>query len=209
MTSAQIHKWLMTSPRPARVRVTDMEGAVSDVLCGQTTWVKLAETIEAMQPDQLQALNEQGAILRAIRPNDHSEDWSSEEEPPRNSKPRMVPPAIDIPIADMDPETKRLLLVARLIADAYRHSTDVAFERLAELVEAGNRRAEAVDQAREAMYRTHVRQLEQQVKALGEQPAEAPNDLLGSMIAAAVQGIGLGGNGGAGAGGAPNGSAAS
>lgn len=198
MNAEQIRHWLMINPRPDVVRCTGVEGQIDDVICGQSTWVRVSETIETMRPEFLQALSKEKNVLRAIRPGEIGDEYDTDEPAAPDPKQRRTPTnhAVTVPLAEMDPETKRLFVVAGLIADAYRHSTDVAFERLAELVEASNRRAEAVDTARESIYRSHVRQLEQQVRSLGQEPPEGPNDLASTMIGSLISGAFAGAHGG-------------
>lgn len=202
MKAEQIRAWLMTMPRPHTVRVTDEHGGIQDVVCGQSTWVKVSETIDAMRPDLLQAMTADKTVLRACRPNDMSEDWTPDEDEPR----RPAPAPVDIPIEKLDPESARFVLFARLLSDAYKHSTDVAFARLADLVEAQSKRAESVDRTREAMYRAHVKQLEEQIKQAGDVPVEPPNDVMQAVIGGLLQGVMNGGGGAAAA--AANGKAA-
>jgi hypothetical protein len=186
MNADQIKHWLMQTPRPAFVRVTDDQGGVNEVVCGQSTWVKCAETIASMRPDLLQALTAEKQVVRALRPADYAEDWAPEDEP---APARRAPPAPTIPLANLDPESARFALFAQLLAEAYRHSSDVAFGRLSDMVEAMNRRAENVERTREAMYRAHVKQLEEALRQAGAEPPEAPNgELLQNMLGGLLQG---------------------
>lgn len=174
MTPDQIRQWCMQAPRPAKVRVTDADDIVNEVICGVTPWTKVGETIAALRPELLQALDDKGNLLRAVRPGELSEDWNLvEENKPRKSQ--QGPAGVEgVRIEDLDPESKRMALVATLIANAYRHSTDVAFERLAELFDNLNRRQDNVERTREQMYRAHVKQLEEQLHGAGIEPADAP-----------------------------------
>jgi hypothetical protein len=209
MNADQLRQWLMKAPRPAKVRVTDSDGQMNDVVCGQTPWTTVADTIETLHPELLQALDAQGGIVRACRPMDVSEDWSSQDDLSFRKPPPRAPAPPQIPIADLDPESKRLVLMAGLLAEAYRHSTDVAFERLSEMLDARTRREESVDRTREAMYRAHVRMLEDQIKEMGKEPVDPPSEggLLGEMLQSALQGAVMGGGLGGGSGAPANGKA--
>jgi hypothetical protein len=179
----------MQQPRPHVVRVTTVDGAVHEVLCSASPWTKVGETIAALRPEMLEALDAQNRMLRATRPNDPSSDWGNPE--PRPERPPAPAPSTPyIPITALDPETQRFALVAQLLADAYKHSTDVAFNRLVELVDAQNQRSESVERARETLYRTHVRQLEEALKAAGQTPPDGDGDLLTGMVANFVGGMG-------------------
>jgi hypothetical protein len=184
----QLRKWLMQQPRPHAVRVTSLDGGVHDVVCG-TPWTNCADTVASLQPEHLQALNAEKQTIRALRVADLSEDWSPDDHAPARRPPPPAMPEFAIPAAAMDPESARFVLFARLISEAYKHSTQVAFDKLADIVEAMSRRAEAGDRAREAVNRAHVKMLEEQIKQLGEEPAEQPNDLLGTIVSSALGGI--------------------
>jgi hypothetical protein len=184
----QLRKWLMQQPRPHSVRVTSLDGGVHDVVCG-TPWTNCADTVASLNPEHLQALNPEKQTIRALRVTDLSQDWSPDDQPAVRRPPPPPSPDYGIPAAAMDPESARFVLFSRLISEAYKHSTQVAFEKLSDIVEAMNRRAEAGDRAREAVNRAHVKMLEEQIKALGEEPAEQPNDLLSTIVSSALGGI--------------------
>ncbi len=177
MTQEELKAWCMAHPRPAMIRVTSADGAVHEVLCTGTTWPKITETIAALMPELLEAMSGEKQLIRALRPAQRSEDWGDDSAP----QPSKVPPLAHIPITASDPETQRFALVAQLVADAYRHSNDVAFSRLAQIVDSLVARSTDVERAREQMYRAHVRQLEDQLKALGQNPTDS-TDLLGAMM---------------------------
>jgi hypothetical protein len=187
-STEQLRKWLMQQPRPHSVRVTSLDGGVHDVVCG-TPWTNTADTVASLQPEHLQALNAEKQTIRALRVADLSEDWSPDDEKPVRRPPPPAMPEFAIPAAAMDPESARFVLFARLLSEAYKHSTQVAFEKLSDIVEAMARRAEAGDRAREAVNRAHVKMLEEQIKALGEEPAEQPNDLMGAIVSSALGGM--------------------
>lgn len=175
ITLDELKSWLMQQPRPAFARITTADGAVHDVQCTGTTWPKITETVAALQPELLQAMTADGKLLRALRPADRSEDWGERPAAERN------PPLANIPITAADPETQRFALVAQLIAEAYRHSNENAFSRLAQIVDSLVSRSGDVERAREQMYRAHVKQLEEQIKSLGAEPQEG-GDLLQTML---------------------------
>jgi hypothetical protein len=187
MNVTKLKAWLMQQPRPAFVRVTSMDGQVNEVSCTTSTWPKTSETIAALQPELLQAFNVEKQMLRAVRPNDDaSDDWQEDDSDPEGPR---VPPLRDVPITASDPETQRFALVAQLIAQAYQHSNSVAFDRLAQIAEGLMARSEAVERMRDQVYRTHIKQLEEQIKALGQEPEQ---DAMGQMLGNFLGGMGLG-----------------
>jgi hypothetical protein len=194
MNSDQIRNWLLKHPRPHTVKVIDEHGGEHVVQCGQASWARCADSIIALRPDLLQAMTPDGQIIRACRPNDVAEDWVAEDDPEGAPAPRRAPPPpLQIPLTGLDPESARFSLFAQLLAEAYKHSTDVAFARLADIVEGQNRRAENVERTREAMYRTHVKQLEAALKEAGQDVPEAPNgELLQQMLGGLLQGVMMG-----------------
>jgi hypothetical protein len=205
MKAEQIKTWLLKQPRPAVVRVTDEHGAIHDVVCGQSTWVKVAETVEAMRPELINALNSSKEVLRALRPADMSEDWTDDDddEQPAAAMRPSAPVVPEIPFDRLDGESARFVLFARLISEAYRHSNEVAFTRLAGIVENLTRNQGNVDRAREQMYRAHVRQLEEALKAANVEVPEQPGgDMMQAMLGGFLQSMMAGG------GGVPNGKGA-
>ena len=174
MNSSDLRLWTMQMPRPSCVRVTTTDGAQHELACGPTAkvgWKKLADTLAALDWQLIEALDDKGNLIRATRPErDEDEDESA-------AQPMVAAPQ------GSDPETQRFVLVAQLIAHAYKHSTDTAFERLSDMIEAASKRAEEGDRARENFYRAQVRSLESQLRAAGREPVETPGgDLLGPML---------------------------
>jgi hypothetical protein len=180
MTSDDLREWAMAQPRPALIKVEVRDGAVHEVVC-QGPWTKVGDTLFALQGELLHAMTSDRQILRTIRPNDHSADWSEGRPPAPQGGPEVIP----VPTAD--PETQRLVVVANLIANAYRHATDVAFSQLVQLVEASSARSEAVERARDQLHRAQIRQLEEQLRAHGAEPTES-GDLMQQMVASWMAG---------------------
>ncbi len=174
----------MQQPRPHLVRVTSIDGSMHEVACGQTPWTRVVETLAALQPELLQAMTADGKLLRAIRPADHSEDWTAESGDPKPSGARVE----HIPIVAADPETQRFALVAQLLANAYKHANEIAFNRLVQLVDSQNQRSNDVEKARETLYKAHVKQLEDQIRAAGQEP-QGEGELLGAMLSQFMGGM--------------------
>jgi hypothetical protein len=137
----EIRSWLMSQPRPTTVRVVALDGQSHTIEMANVSFVNVAETLLALEPDKLEAIGADGKLLRAVRP--------AEQGPP---EPSEQDKALDA-FATSDPETTRVIIFARLISDAYRHSTETAFDRMVSLFEAVNRRSEALEKSLELTQR--------------------------------------------------------
>jgi hypothetical protein len=145
MNVARIRAWLMIAPRPKAVRLST-EGVESRKLetPDGTKWIQVADTIDALEPELIEALNAEGGVIRAKRPAEFDDDEDEKEDTTGGT---------GIPLNVQDPESIRLVTFAQLLANAYRHSTDVAFARLADMFEASTRRQEALERSLESMNR--------------------------------------------------------
>ena len=112
------------------------------------TWRAAADSIHALQPEQIEAFDKDGDFLRAIRPRE------VEEEPD--------PETIEVVT---DSETNRFVVVAKLLADAYKHSTSTAFDKMTSMFDAMNRRAETLEKSLEVMERMMRKQWEASILA--------------------------------------------
>lgn len=103
------------------MRVLDENGQSHDIeVTAGANWARIADSILALTPDRIDALDVAGKLIRAVKPA----DVDAEEE---------VEADEGIPVLANDPESIRLTTFARLLSEAYRHSTEVAFEKLGEL----------------------------------------------------------------------------
>jgi hypothetical protein len=133
----QVRAWLLQQPKPAMVRITDANDGQQEIETppGQTSWARVGESIEALEPVLVEALNDKGKLIRALRVNPEDD----EQEPPPSARPTYAsPPPTHVPYvvpgaAGADPETARLVAFAGLISEAYRHSTETAFARMSEM----------------------------------------------------------------------------
>ncbi len=212
MDANDIRCWCMQQPRPALVRCTNVDDVTQEVLV-QGAWTKLADTILALQPELLEALTPEKTLIRALRPNDLSDEWDDgQEQEPRARRTRSPTPAasIGIPITAADPETQRFALVASLLADAYKHANqahDAAFQHLVEIVQGATKRSESVERAKDALHKLEVQRLRQQITEAGEEPAGSPEGelTLQSLLGSVLSGMNAGGAAGEGAASTTNG----
>jgi len=184
MDAKSIRTWLLQAPKPDAVRTTTADGEVQELAITKTgSWMGLAETLQALRPDLIEALDAKGVILRALRPLEH--------EPAQEASRSSAAARAAAPLLAADPETVRFQIVANIVAEAYRHATDVAFERLVSLFEAVNRRSESLEHSLESTHKMLKRAWEDQVEAQADAASarvEAEADPLNAMVGAFVQG---------------------
>lgn len=192
MNVGQLRGWLLQQPKPSLVRVTDDAGAQHEIDPTGMSWARIAESVQALHPELVQALGPNGKLIRACRPGDVDEDDSSPS--PSSSSSKRSTPATLPSVADLEP-------FARMLADAYRHSTSMAFDKLVELYNASNERLLALERMQQREMERKERELEQREEALAEQAEQqGKGGLVEEMIGAFVGGAG-------GAAPAPNGTA--
>jgi len=143
MIPATIRAWLIQQPKPTALRVT-LDGEARIINVGTQTWARIASTVCALEPQLIEALDERGGVLRATR----GETDDTAPEAPTHT-PAGPPAMVD---------TATMQLVARLLADAYKHSTEVAFERLANLFDVVSRRTENLERSLAASERMRLRE---------------------------------------------------
>jgi hypothetical protein len=186
MTPKQIRTWLMANPRPVSIRVKPADGSetrIVDVSPG-VTWSALADSVHALDPELLEALDGEGKISRVARPEEEPDEGEAE-----TTEQTQVAANVSAAVANADAETQRLLVFGQLLAQAYRHSTDVAFERMVALFEACNRRSETLERSLDAMTRLLNRAVREQYDAASTALANVPEEGgLGGLISAFLQG---------------------
>jgi hypothetical protein len=131
-----VRAWLLIQPRPTSLRLT-CDGEFRNIPV-TSTWAATAQSIEALDADLVEALDDKGNVLRAIKP-----ESLLEEEPERTNETNA---AISKAIA-IDGETERFRLFATLISDAYKYGYEVAFTKMVELFAAVNSRTESIEKS--------------------------------------------------------------
>lgn len=136
-----IRFWLMRRPRPVKVRL-HVGKEVSEIETGNgVSWARVAETVDSMEATKLEALSENGSLIRACKPEELAEpDDDDDDAAAVATAPTVVP---------FDAETERWKLFATLLDGAYRHANEQAFTTLAGIVERMARRDEATSRALE------------------------------------------------------------
>jgi hypothetical protein len=177
MNVTEIRGWLLCQPRASTLKVVTTDDRHHEVnVESGVSWMAIAQSIHALSPALIEAYDEKGKIIRAVRPED---DAGAAERPEGGPvAPLVLPPGTD-------PQSLMLIHFADLLAGAYRHSTDVAFERLASLFEAVNRRSEALEKSLDTMHRLLRRAHQDQID---NAPAEKEVDPLHDLAQAFMQG---------------------
>lgn len=134
-TPIQIRGWLLIQPRPTTIRITTVDGEIK-TLAIASTWAAIAQSIDAMGAELLEALDEKGNLLRAVKVA------SLDDETTEKGGESAVAKAIAI-----DGETERFRLFATLISDAYKYGYEVAFTKMVELFGAVNARTESIEKS--------------------------------------------------------------
>lgn len=163
--------WLLQQPRPVLIRLFVGDADPVDMRPGRSM-AKTAESILATGPDQVQAFDAEGKLLRAL----------SLSEPEVQTGDATVPEGLK-----NNPEAAMLTHFANLLAGAYRHSTDVAFTKMVELVERIGERADSIEQRlerTEAAWRREVnRQIDDAFERAEEQAEKQAEGDVGTQIA--------------------------
>lgn len=180
-----IRGWLLYQPRPSSLRLhcgTDRHDL--PIQNGQS-WARIAQSVDAMAPDMIQALDAEGKVLRACRPY---EQQSGDDDDDENKT--RVPQGTD-------PETARWTLFAQLLSEAYRHANEVAFGKMVELFGAVSKRGESLERSLASTERMLRKAYEDQL----EQAMAQTEDPLTQMASAFMggQAAGTGANGANGA----------
>lgn len=189
MGAKAVRYWLMRRPRPTFVRVVVGKEVSEMTFDSRTSFARTAESLEAMDADRLEALDAERRLIRATKPaeldDDDDEAAAAEAEP-------EAPPA-PVGAVATDPETARFVLVANLISEAYKHSTEVAFSKLAEITDRMTRRTESTERTIESLRRFMLAEAQEKL----EDAAEREPGLLEQLAGAVAGGIQLGKDGAA------------
>ncbi len=181
MNAGKIRGFLLRNPKPAAVRLTVGDGEPQVIKPGRS-FSKTAETIEAIGPELIECLDKDGQLLRAMR--DDAEAQRSDAAP--------IPEALT-----KDPETARLTHFADLLHRAYMFSTEIAFNKLSDVLERVNDRSDSIEQRLERVEARNRQLLQEQVDSaldradeLVEKAAEESTggDLLQNMASSFLAG---------------------
>lgn len=166
MNANRIRGWLLQLPRPSAIRVTG-DGEPQTLKPGRS-FAKLADTIVALNPDLVEALDKNGDVIRATR---------MQAEEAQRSDAAAIPEGLKA-----DPHALMLTHLANLIHRAYEHSSEIAFSKLVELVDKMNDRADGIEQ--------RLERAEARNRSLLQEAVDAELDRAQEVAAAAQGGEG-------------------
>jgi hypothetical protein len=177
MNSTRIRNFLISQPKPSSVRVF-VDGEPQDIKLSGRSYSKLAETIDAMDGEQVQCLDPEGKVLRAMRLDDADAKRSDAAEIPTG-------------LAG-DPHALMLTHFANLIHRAYEHSTEIAFARMVDAFDRINDRSAGIEQRlerAEALARRlrddQVQDAFERAEEIAEQAGQTGNDAFVNQMAEA------------------------
>lgn len=160
----ELRSTLVKQPQPARILVRTQDGEDHDVAGagkGGRTWAAVARTIMALEPELVQLFDEQGTLLRAVHKDQANVDAPATPAAAYSASPLHA-----------DPETARLVHFANLLADAWRFSTGIAFQKIVELQQQQTDRAIAAENRMERIEAARQREMKERMEDLYDE-AEA------------------------------------
>lgn len=177
MDAKALRTWLIQQPRPASVRATSADGVPNAIAIDPAaSWVATAESIAALDPTLVEALDDKGTILRAKKAADLDPEGAT----------NAGTAGYAARARSDDPETQRLIVFAGLLAEAYKHSNEIAFARLVDMFDAVNKRSEALEKSLATSERIMRKTWEDSVLQRAE--GEGSGSLLEQLIAGYAQG---------------------
>lgn len=175
--SAYWRNFCMRSPRPALVRVLSAEGSNDIQIEPEQNWARLGDTIDALDPDRVELYTENEVLLRAEK-----------RKVPRNEQYVRMPDGLH-----KDPEAARLMHFADLLHRAYAHSTEVAFNRIVDIVSMQQETNRELAQRAEKAERDKLRYLQELITLRGGAVAgEGEGGGLESLLQAFMGGMAQG-----------------
>lgn len=164
MSTSRIRGFLLQHPKPHSIRVTG-DGEPETIKPGKS-FARTAETIAAKDVSLVECLDANGDILRAM-------DLDGQEATRSAAAP--IPEGIA-----QDPTALLTAHFANLIHRAYEHSTEIAFNRMVDLVERMGARAEAIEQRLERAEKAYRAAIEDQIEDAFERAREQAEKREGS-----------------------------
>lgn len=163
-TVEKIRRWMLKSPRPETVRVRSSDDDTHDFPVGASVrWASLAESVNALDPVTIQCLNKSGTVERAIK----VASWEPDDSKPAATQHEVAP--VELPD---DPETARFVLVARLLAEAHKFATGVAYDKLASIVETMSTRMDHLEQKADRSDERYRQEMYDRMEDMLEQAAQ-------------------------------------
>lgn len=171
----RLRYWLVRKPQGALVRAY-CNGETTEIeKHGNQNWGDVARTVESLDAERIEVVDSTGKLIRATRLDEFADDEGQQPNPLASGKPSR---------GMYDAETERLKIVAGLIAEAYKFSTGVAWEKMLGLFDAIARKSEATERSLDKAQGLITKQALENF-ALKMQEAEdsgADDDLLTQMM---------------------------
>lgn len=158
MNAWNIRSFLLQTPKPAKVRLTT-EGEIKELDCRKKTMIRIAESIAAIDPELIECLSETDSLLRAFRPG------GSQAGDPSSAP--VIPEGLQ-----KDANALLLSHFANLIHRSYEHSTEIAFNKIVELVELMGARSDAIERRLERAETAYRREQSERIDDLWERAEE-------------------------------------
>lgn len=147
LSAWSIRNFLIRQPLAHEIRLT--RDGECQMVARSGKWTKVAETIRALEPELIELLDGDGAVIRACRPAETQDASESAPEAPA--------------VLAADPNAAMLTHFSNLLHRAYEHSTTVAFTKMVELFEHNNARADAIERRLERSEAAYRRVVQQQI----------------------------------------------
>jgi hypothetical protein len=134
-----IRNWLLKPPKPHSLRVTSGDDTQT-LEFGNQKYAAIAASIEALDPDKIEALDPNGKLIRAIKAEQFEEPASEDDDGAPTA-------AAKTNAKQLEREMAMLSKFGELLADAYKHSTTIAFGKMVELFDATAKRGESLEKS--------------------------------------------------------------
>lgn len=155
-----LRSFLVASPKPAKVVVTNTLGDQQEVLpptgVGGVTWAGVARTIETLDPALVEVFDADNKLIRAQR---------FDSGPTKEAG--VLPD-----ILARDAESARLALFAQLLAGAYKFSVETAFQKMVDIFDRLDQRQERVERRLEHAESQYRKLMQEQVDDAFDEAAE-------------------------------------
>ena len=179
MNTRAIRNWLILKPRPFALKCKCADGTHDLEVDPNSNWTKLAESVEAIDPDQIELFDRAGKLIRAAK-RDAFDEPEAESDAASNAQAKLM----------LDAESARFKVFADHLAAAYQFATQIAFDKMVDLFAAVNRRSEALEKSLDATHRLLGKAYQEQVDQALEnaENADPGTQLVGALLGGAAQG---------------------
>lgn len=178
MNVRALRSWLLIRPRAASLKLKIGEKTQEILTDSDQNWARLADSIEVLAPDTIEAYAADGRLLRATKGEAFDDEDEAANEEAALNRAKLA----------ADSETERYRVFADHIAGAYKFATEIAFERMVDLFAAVNRRSEMLEKSLEQTHRLLGKAYQEQVDQALEHAGNA--DPITELVGAFVQGNG-------------------